>query len=148
SPGDPSACAIQWFDVEGGSEEEPQRETDRARFIGRGRDQRAPAALDGDLSGTVGTVLDPVFSLRRRVRIAPGATVILQLWTVAAEIRDDALALAERFHGVDAFGRASESALRRSRETLARLGIDADQARRFQRLAGALLYPDPALRAA
>src|SRR3546814_8423694 len=77
SPGDPSACAVQWLDVEGGGGDEPQRETDRARFIGRGHDQRDPVALAGELSGTVGTVLDPIFSLRRRVRIAPGATVVL-----------------------------------------------------------------------
>ena len=148
SPGDPSACAVQWFDIEGGSDDEPGRETDRARFIGRGRDQRAPAALGGDLSGTTGTVLDPVFSLRRCVRIAPGATVALQLWTVAAGTRDEALALAGRFRGADAFENASESARQRSRETLAGLGIEAAVAQRFQRLAGALLYPDPTLRAA
>src|SRR3546814_5483338 len=53
SPGDPSACAAQWLDVEGGGDE-PQRETDRARFIGRGHDQRDPVALAGELSGTVG----------------------------------------------------------------------------------------------
>src|SRR3546814_10917553 len=75
SPGDPSACAAQWLDVEGGGDE-PQRETDRARFIGRGHDQRDPVALAGELSGTVGTVLDPIFSMRRPVRIAPGATVV------------------------------------------------------------------------
>src|SRR5690606_10268528 len=131
SPGDPSACAVQWFDIEGGSDDEPGRETDRARFIGRGRDQRAPAALGGDLSGTTGTVLDPVFSLRRCVRIAPGATVALQLWTVAAGTRDEALALAGRFRGADAFENASESARQRSRETLAGLGIEAAVAQRF-----------------
>ena len=51
-----------------------QFETDRARFLGRGRSPADPAALDpgATLSGTTGAVLDPVFSLRRRVRIEPG----------------------------------------------------------------------------
>src|SRR5690606_11428789 len=97
--------------------------------------------------GTVGTVLDPVFCLRRRVRIAPGQTVALQLWTVAADTRDQVLALVERFHGKDAFGDVADSASKHARALLSRIGIDAPQARRFQRLAAALLYPDPVLRA-
>src|SRR3546814_11800612 len=58
SPGDPSACAAQWLDVEGGGAE-PQRETDRARFIGRGHDHRDPGALAGGFSGTSGPLPPP-----------------------------------------------------------------------------------------
>src|SRR5207244_8500899 len=41
---------------------EVQYETDRGRFLGRGRTVANPAALEGDapLSGTTGPVLDPV----------------------------------------------------------------------------------------
>ncbi len=44
-------------------------ETDRARFIGRGRSPANPAALAGDapLSGTVGSVLDPCCAIRRPI---------------------------------------------------------------------------------
>ena len=49
-------------------------ETDRARFIGRGRTLAAPLAMmdDAPLSSTVGSVLDPILSLRRSVDLAPG----------------------------------------------------------------------------
>ena len=50
-------------------------ETDRARFVGRGRSTRDPARAgrtDGALSGTTGAVLDPIFALRARVRLRPG----------------------------------------------------------------------------
>ncbi|HZW17882.1 MAG TPA: glycosyl transferase family 36 [Luteimonas sp.] len=148
TPGDPSICAAQWLEAEGDAAE-PQRETDRARFIGRGRDARRPAALESDtLSGTVGTVLDPVFCLRRRVRIAPGQAVTLQLWTVAADTREQVLALVDRFRGRDAFADVVDGASKHAQALLAKIGVDARQARRFQRLAAALLYPDPALRAA
>ena len=51
-----------------------QYETDRGRFLGRGRTPADPAALDpgAALSGTTGAVLDPIFSLRRRVRLEAG----------------------------------------------------------------------------
>ena len=51
-----------------------QFETDRARFLGRGRTPADPAAMSPGvaLSGTTGPVLDPILSLRRRFRIAPG----------------------------------------------------------------------------
>ncbi len=50
-------------------------ETDRARFLGRGRSSRDPVALeqDGPLSMTTGAVLDPIFALRTRVTLAAGA---------------------------------------------------------------------------
>jgi N,N'-diacetylchitobiose phosphorylase len=50
-------------------------ETDRARFVGRGRPHSAPAALVAgsvDLPGTAGPVLDPVFAMRRTRRAAAG----------------------------------------------------------------------------
>jgi len=55
----------------------PEIETDRARFLGRGRDVRRPLAMmvEQKLSNTVGTVLGPLFALRRRVRIRAGETV-------------------------------------------------------------------------
>jgi cellobiose phosphorylase len=64
-------------------------ETDRARFLGRGRTPANPAALDrgARLSGTTGPVLDPVFSLRRGIRLAPGATASVAFVTGAAETR-------------------------------------------------------------
>jgi len=60
-----------------------QFETDRARFIGRGNDVRnALSIMDArPLSNTVGTVLDPVLALRRRVRIDPGETIHVAFWT-------------------------------------------------------------------
>ena len=89
-------------------------ETDRARFLGRGRTPANPAALDpdGPLSGTTGPVLDPVFSLRRPLRLAPGAEGRVAFVTGAADSREEAIALAEQFQTLAAAERAFE---RRSR---------------------------------
>ena len=77
-------------------------ETDRARFLGRGRTPANPAALDpgARLSGTTGPVLDPVFSLRRRVRLEPGGRARIAFVTGAADTREAATALAEHFRDV------------------------------------------------
>ena len=76
-----------------------QYETDRARFIGRGRSVRsAVSVLDGrPLSNTAGSVLDPIFSLRCRVRLAPGATAHAIFSTVVAGSRDEVLDLADKY---------------------------------------------------
>ena len=65
---------------------ERQYETDRSRFIGRGRTVANPAALDSGslLSGTVGPVLDPVFCLRQRFRLKPGGSATIALATAVA----------------------------------------------------------------
>ena len=74
-------------------------ETDRARFVGRGRTTRAPRALDPDvvLSGTVGAVLDPIVALRVRVRIEPGRSAMVAFTTAVAPTREAALQLADRY---------------------------------------------------
>ncbi len=70
----PSGPCTSWR-LEGRPQGPVEWETDRARFIGRGRDTDRPAALDGHpLSGTTGIVLDPILSLRQRIRLPPGAT--------------------------------------------------------------------------
>jgi len=62
-------------------------ETDRVKFIGRGRDLADPVGLTRTLSGSVGNVLDPILVLRTRVNVpARGSrtiTAVLQ-WQLPA----------------------------------------------------------------
>jgi cyclic beta-1,2-glucan synthetase len=91
SPDDPPRWMGHGFWLEGSAPGDIEVETDRARFIGRGRSLADPAALDSGsrLSGCVGPVLDPVFSLRRTVRLAPGGTARLVALVAAGDRRDD-----------------------------------------------------------
>jgi cyclic beta-1,2-glucan synthetase len=127
-----------------------QFETDRARFLGRGGDARsAISILDAlPLSDTAGTVLDPVIALRRRVRIPPGGSARVDFWTGVSGSRATALAAAAKYREAGAFERIAAAAAEQARAELKDLGIDADEARRFQRIAGHVLYPDHSLRAA
>jgi cyclic beta-1,2-glucan synthetase len=148
SAGDPLVWAAHLAVVEGETTGDVQFETDRARFLGRGQTIRSPAAIaDGwPLSNTAGAVLDPVFSLRHRVRIPRGATARVAFWTLAASSRDDVLDLADKHHDAMAFERATTLAWTQAQMQLHHLGISADEAHLFQRLANHILYSDPTLR--
>ena len=123
-------------------------ETDRARFLGHGRGIRTPmSVIDGrPLSGTVGSILDPIVSLRRRVRIPPGGAVRITFSTVVAPTRDGALDLADKYSASSAFERVATLAWTQAQVQLHHLGVETDEAHLFQRLANRVLYSDPTLR--
>src|ERR1035437_10275100 len=148
SPTDVPVWAAHLAVVEGESIGEVQFETDRARFLGRGRDAReAISAIDGrPLSDTVGTVLDPIFSLRRRVRIQVGATARVAFWTMVAPTRAEVLDQGCKRHDCTAFERVVTLAWTQAQVQLHHLKVDADEAHLFQRLANRVLYSDPTLR--
>jgi cyclic beta-1,2-glucan synthetase len=148
SPAEPEAWAAHLMVAEGESDGELQFETDRARFVGRTRQLRSACALEHgrELSGSVGTVLDPIFSLRRRMRVAPGATVRVAFWTLVAPTRAEVLDLVDQHCDSAAFDRAVELAWTQGQVELHHLGITHDEASLFQRLAGHVLYNDPTLR--
>ena len=148
SKADTEVWAAHLAVVEGESTGDVQFETDRARFLGRGRVVRTPVSvIDGQpLSNTVGTVLDPIFSLRRRVRIPAGATVHVAFWTMVASTRAQALDLVDKHHDATAFERAVTLAWTQAQVQLHHLGVGPDEAHLFQRLANRVLYSDPTLR--
>ncbi len=150
SPEDKPAFAAHAMAVSGTSLGGVQHETDRARFLGRCRSPRAPAVLveDRPLSDTTGAVLDPIFSLRHRVRVPAGHSVQISFVTSAADTREEALALVDRFKDPSLFDRESSLAWMRSQVLLRHLNITSDEAQLFQRLATRAFYNDPSLRPA
>jgi cyclic beta-1,2-glucan glucanotransferase len=142
-------CALQADSVAAGLPGAPQFETDRARFLGRGRDIGDAAAIKvaGALSNTAGTVLDPVLSLRRRVRIDPGATVRAAFWTGIAAGRAPALSLVEKLRRPGALDLVRTQSSAQAESRLRDLGASVDDTRLFQDIAGHVLYSSASLRA-
>jgi cyclic beta-1,2-glucan glucanotransferase len=134
--------------VEGETVGALQFETDRARFLGRGRTIRTPVSvLDGHpLSNTAGSVLDPIFSLRVRLRVAPGTTARVAFSTLVAPSREEVLDLADKYRDVGTFERTATLAWTQAQVQLHHLGTAPDEAHLFQRLANRILYSDPTLR--
>ncbi len=124
-------------------------ETDRARFLGRGRSTRDPIALekDGPLSGTTGSVLDPIFAVRTRVSLEAGQSASVAFTTLVATTEERAFALADRYRAPHAAQRAFDLAWTSSQVELRELGLTPADAAVFQELAGHVMYGHPALRA-
>ncbi len=151
SPDEPEIWAAHLAVVDGAATGQREFETDRARFLGRGGGGvRAAAAIVSGrpLSGATGAVLDPIFALRRRVRLEPGQTARIDFWTMAASTRDEIVGLIDKHHDAGAFGRATALAWTQVQVQLHHLGISHGQAGQFQRLAKHLIFATPTLRPA
>jgi cyclic beta-1,2-glucan synthetase len=124
-----------------------EHETDRGRFLGRGRDATRPRALTASapLSGTAGRVLDPVLCLRRRIRLEEDAEAQFVLLLAAAEEREGVVALLERRGGPEDARTSLAAAETAARARFRRHGVSAEQALDLERLGAALWYGDPRL---
>ena len=149
SPEDAGMWAVHVLSIEGRMQGPVEWETDRMRFLGRGRGPEDPAALDGRaLSGTTGAVLDPIVSLRQRIRLQPGAFVRIAFATGVATSRDAALAIAQKYHDPSATARTFALAFTQAQSELRHMSISSDEAMLYDRLASRVLHSDGSLRAA
>lgn len=147
SDGDPDIWAAHVL-ADGRPGDGLQYETDRARFVGRGQTLRDPVAVmhDRPLTNTVGAVLDPIFSLRKRIRIESGATEHIILTTLIAESRQAVEDLADKYHNMAVWDRVSALAWTHAHMQLHHLRTAPDEAQLFQFLANRLIYADPSFR--
>ena len=93
-------------------------ETDRLAFLGRGRTLRNAAGMQpgNALSSTVGCVLDPIFSVRGRLKLKPGESAQATFWTAVADSREAVLALMRSLDAGDASDKAFAGAKQWQRE--------------------------------
>jgi cyclic beta-1,2-glucan synthetase len=133
-----------------GESSQPQNfqfETDRARFIGRGRTLARPMGAMQQLGNSQGFVLDPIFSSRQELTLEPGQRARVSLVLAAGGSRHQVLLLIAKYSTPHATDRAMDFAWHSAQQQLQMLRIKADEARRFQQLASHLLFPNQLLRA-
>jgi cyclic beta-1,2-glucan synthetase len=125
-------------------------ETDRERFIGRGRNVDRPAALYSSvpLSNTTGPVLDPIVSVRQAIRIPPGGTARVAFTTGFAETDAGARQLIEKYADRRGVARAMALTSTHSQIELRHLGLTEQETMTFQRLSGRVVFGDSRLRSA
>lgn len=128
-------------------------ETDRARFLGRGRTVRSPQALqptsarEAGLSKTIGATLDPVMAIRYGLTLEPHSTMQAAFITCASDSRQACISIVNRYRDWHLIQRAFEQARASSELELLRLGIDSLTLEKYQKVLSVLLYPHAALRA-
>ena len=135
--------------VHGAAAGPASHETDRARFIGRGRGLHAPAAMrpGATLSGSQGSVLDPVAATRRVITLEPGQTATIDIVYGAADSREACLALAHKHVDRRLADRVLELAWTHSQVILRQLNATEADAQIYARLANSVVYSQPTLRA-
>jgi len=136
--------------LHGANSESVSYETDRMRFIGRGRSVAAPAALqqDGLLSGTQGSVLDPVMSVRHRIVLKGRQTVTLDLVMGIGESKEICTALLAKYSDRYIKNRVFELAWTHSQVLLRQINATEVEAQLFNAIAGSIIFANNSFRAA
>ncbi|HET6883751.1 MAG TPA: glucoamylase family protein [Pirellulales bacterium] len=124
-------------------------ETDRLKFVGRGRSLAAPAAMDGRarLSDSQGPVLDPVVCIRQVIQLAPNETARVDLVTGVGETREAVDAIMHKYHDPQLADRVFELAWTHSQILLRQLNASEADAQAYGRLAGSVIYASALRRA-
>jgi cyclic beta-1,2-glucan synthetase len=143
---DPPIYVAHRLTLEQAEDEALEFETDRRRFIGRGRTLANPMGVLQKLGSSQGFVLDPILSLRQSLTLGPGQRVQVSLVLAAGETRQQVLRLMGKYSDPHAIDRVMDFAWASAQLELRLLRIRPDEARRFQQLASHLLFPNPHLR--
>jgi cyclic beta-1,2-glucan synthetase len=134
----------------GADAQEISFETDRMRFIGRGRSVVAPLAMSepGALSNTEGAVLEPIAAIRHRMTIDAGATVTIDMVSGAGDTRDAVLHLVDKYQDRGLVDRVFELTWTHSQVVLRQLNATEADSQLYGRLASSVIYANASLRAA
>ncbi len=141
--------AFHLMAVRGPHSGEMSYETDRMQFIGRGRSLASPQAMDHStpLSGSQGSVLDPIVSIRSQIVLEPEESVTVDLVSGIGESRDLCLRLVDKYQDRRLADRVFELAWTHSQVVLRQLNTTEADAQLYGRLAGSILYANASLRA-
>jgi len=133
-------------------------ETDRLQFIGRGRTAADPQAMSGSggrqgafdaaaLSGSEGSVLDPIVAIRCRITLDSEESATIDMVSGIGDSRDVCLALVEKYQDRRHTDRVFDLAWTHSQVVMRQLNATEDDAQLYGRLASSVLYANSSLRA-
>jgi cyclic beta-1,2-glucan synthetase len=129
--------------VDGCEKGDYEFETDRAEFIGRGNTLQVPKAIFSRLRGSTGSVVDPAFTMRRCIQLAPKESATIYLVTGVAESREQALEIVQRLGDPKQADRTFHLAWVRSQIDLRQLHLTPKQALEANLMAGRLIFTPP-----
>ncbi len=127
--------------VAGGEKGTLQYTTDKKGFVGRGNTLKNPKALKEKLDSSKGNTLNPIMSLRVKVKLAPGEKRKIAFTNIAAFNREEALSLAEKYSKMNAVDRAVLLQESYGQLEMRQLAFSPEENLLFQKLASRILWP-------
>lgn len=124
-------------------------ETDRMAFLGRGNIPSHPDAMrhHGPLSGSAGSVLDPIMAIRHRVMLAPEQSFTCDLVIGVAQTREACFGLIGKYQDRHLADRVVELAWTHNQVVLRQLNASEADAQLYSRLANSVIYVNALMRA-
>jgi cyclic beta-1,2-glucan synthetase len=149
SLGEPTPWMFHLMAVHGVEIGEISYETDRSRFIGRGNTVADPQAMSGPaaLSGSEGSVLDPIVAIRYQINLDPEDSATINMVSGIGKTRDACLGLVEKYQDRRLADRVFYLAWSHSQVVLRQLNATEADAQLYGRMAGSILYANSSLRA-
>jgi len=149
SHGEPVPWMLHLMAVHGADVVHVSYETDRLRFIGRSRSSAAPLAMSdpAPLSGSDGSVLDPIVAIRYRIAVDPGQSATIDIVSGATETRELAVNLVDKYQDRHLADRVFELTGTHSQVVLRQLNASEADAQLYARLANSVIYANASLRA-
>ncbi|MDZ7581725.1 MAG: glucoamylase family protein [Deltaproteobacteria bacterium] len=154
SQGEPAPWMLHLMAVHGAEIADVSYETDRMQFIGRGNTIADPQAMSGSadffsgaLSGSEGSVLDPIVSIRCRITLNPEESATINMVSGIGETRDAALSLVEKYQDRHLADRVFDLAWTHAQVLLRQFNASETDAQFYGRLAGSIIYANATLRA-
>lgn len=138
------SIAIQNFD-----NTEVSYETDRMKFIGHGNTVANPQVMNGvgPLINSMGSVLDPIVSIRKQTTLLPGESITIDLIIGIGETREACETLLGKYQGRHHKDRVFELAWTHSQVVLRQINATEVEEQLFGKLAGSVIYANPTMRA-
>ena len=130
--------------------EEISFETDRMAFIGHGNSIVNPQAMNnpGKLSGSQGSVLDPIVAIRYRITLEPEETISVNMVTGIAKTKEICQGLIHKYQDNKAHkDRVFEMAWTHSQVVLRQINASEGDAQLYGRLASSVLFANASFRA-
>ncbi|MCC7173696.1 MAG: cyclic beta 1-2 glucan synthetase [Bryobacterales bacterium] len=148
SPQEPTPHMVHLMIVDETATGKTSYETDRMKFLGRGRSIVNPAAMDQPaLSGTVGSVLDPIVAIRRLVLVKPEQRATIHIVSGAAGSREEAIRLAVKYCDSRLADRVFDMAWTHAQVILRQINATEEDAQLYGRLASPVIFATPWRRA-
>jgi cellobiose phosphorylase len=149
SAGEAAPWMFHLMALHGAEAGEISYETDRSRFIGRGRTVADPQAMTNGakLSDSQGSVLDPIVAIRQRITLEPNGSATVNIVTGVGETREICLGLVDKYQDRRLADRVFDLAWTHSQVALQQINASEADAQLYGGMAAAILYANASLRA-